>query len=159
MVGRRGAPRRAARRAAPCTFGTACQHCLAPTHMLMARDDRKDERDPKCNIRLMSMRLSQRQKAGQPAKATSPLLRGLCPSPNLLVPGVTAQMRSRMWQLQFWLARRGQVRLDAVSVPCRVSVVYKLRHIPPYCFSIALVSHYVLQYCVLNVNILLVLLK
>ena len=36
------------------------------------------------------------------------MLRGLCPSPNLLVPGVTAQMRSRTWQLQFWLARRGE---------------------------------------------------
>eukprot|EP00964_Phaeocystis_antarctica_P018829 scaffold10373_cov95-Phaeocystis_antarctica.AAC.1 len=52
--------------------------CLALTHMLMARDDRKDERDPKCNIRLMSMRLSRRQKAGQPAKAT----KGLVPQPQ-----------------------------------------------------------------------------
>lgn len=55
-----------------------CKHCLALTHMLMARDDRKDERDPKCNIRLMSMRLSRRQKAGQPAKAT----KGLVPQPQ-----------------------------------------------------------------------------
>ena len=46
--------------------------------MLMARDDRKDERDPKCNIRLMSMRLSRRQKAGRPAKAT----KGLVPQPQ-----------------------------------------------------------------------------
>ena len=37
------------------------------------------------------------------------------PSPNLLMPGVTAQMRSRTWQLQFWLARHGET--DAVSVP------------------------------------------
>ena len=63
-----------------------CKHCLALTHMLMARDDRKDERDPKCNIRLMSMRLSQRQKAGQPAKATNPLLRGLCSSGRAAAP-------------------------------------------------------------------------
>ena len=44
------------------------------------------------------------------------LLRGLCPSPNLLMPGVTAQTRSRTWRLQFWLARRGET--DAVSVMC-----------------------------------------
>ena len=45
------------------------------------------------------------------------LLRRLCPSPspNLLMPGVTAQMRSRTWQLQFWMARHGET--DAVSVP------------------------------------------
>ena len=43
------------------------------------------------------------------------LLRGLCP--NLLMPGpeATAQMRSRTWRLQFWLARGGET--DAVSVP------------------------------------------
>ena len=44
------------------------------------------------------------------------LLRGLCPSPNLLMPGVTTQTRSRTWRLQFWLARRGET--DAVSVMC-----------------------------------------
>ena len=51
-----------------------CKHCLALTHMLMARDDRRDERDPKCNIRLMSMRLSLRQKAGKPANTTKALV-------------------------------------------------------------------------------------
>ena len=55
-----------------------CKHCLALTHMLMARDDRRDERDPKCNIMLMSMRLSLRQKAGKPANATN----GLVPQPQ-----------------------------------------------------------------------------
>ena len=54
-----------------------CKHCLALTHMLMARDDRKDERNPKCNIRLMSMPLS-RKKAGHRSVLPTP---GLVPQP------------------------------------------------------------------------------
>ena len=55
-----------------------CKHCLALTHLLMARDDRKDERDPKCNIRLMAMPLSRRKKA---AHRIAPATLGLLPQP------------------------------------------------------------------------------
>ena len=58
-----------------------CKHCLALTHMLMARDDRRDERDPKCNIRLMAMRLSVGKRACAPAKATKALVPQPQPQP------------------------------------------------------------------------------
>ena len=58
-----------------------CKHCLALTHMLMARDDRRDERDPKCNIRLMAMRLSVGKRACAPTKATKALVPQPQPQP------------------------------------------------------------------------------
>ena len=90
------------------------------------------------------------------------LLRGLCPNLLMPGPGATAQMRSRTWRLQFWLARGGET--DAVSVPSSLlydCVIYTTillfycSHILLYRFHITLVA----QYCVCHVSILLVLLK
>ena len=45
--------------------------------MLMARDDRRDERDPKCNIRLMAMELPRKKAGHRPVRPTP----GLVPQP------------------------------------------------------------------------------
>jgi len=91
-----------------------CKHCLALTHMLMWQETiggtsgtlSATSGSWLCDCRWERERALQLK-----------LLRRLCPSPspNLLMPGVTAQLRSRTWQLQFWLARHGET--DAVSVP------------------------------------------